>query len=442
LTGETPVVAGRRWYDRERMDPSQVRRVSFEAHQRLVAKDEGRDESRSFAQQSLRGTSVRAILAARRREGGATKTVLNTWLRQTGLMNWLDREIRNLSTGEIRQVMIARALLAGPRLLVIDEPFDGLDIDARQRLNDMLAALMAEGLQIVLITHHREEVLPGITHYMELRNGRLAEQGRWPPHAVSGAPPREAALGRASRSAAGHLTPHESVDPAGALIHMRAVTVVYDGRRVLDRLNWRVLPGENWAVCGPNGSGKSTLIQLICGEHPQAYANAIYLFGRRRGSGETIWDIKRPIGLVSNALQIRYRKPLTGLAVILSGYFDSVGLYRQASRAQIDGARAWAARLALDHLLDGDYRKMSNGERRLLLIARAMVKQPRLLCLDEPCQGLDPHNRMRLLAMLERIVADHSTQMIYVSHRPEEIPAGTTHALHLRKDGPYRIHRR
>jgi molybdate transport system ATP-binding protein len=219
------------------------------------------------------------------------------------------------------------------------------------------------------------------------------------------------------------------------------VTVVYDGRRVLDRLNWRVLPGENWAVCGPNGSGKSTLIQLICGEHPQAYANAIYLFGRRRGSGETIWDVKRPIGLVSNALQIRYRKPLTGLTVILSGYFDSVGLYRQASQAQIEGARAWAARLALDRLLDGDYRTMSNGERRLLLIARAMVKQPRLLCLDEPCQGLDPHNRMRLLAMLERIVTDHPTQMIYVSHRPEEIPVATTHALHLRLDGTYRIRR-
>ena len=181
-------------------------------------------------------------------------------------------------------------------------------------------------------------------------------------------------------------------------------------------------------------------MQLICGDHPQAYANEIYLFGRRRGSGETIWDVKRPIGMVSHALQIRYRKPLDGLGVILSGYFDSVGLYRQARADQVTAARHLAERLTVGHLLGSDFSKMSNGERRMLLIARAMIKQPLLLLLDEPCQGLDSANRQCLLAMLATILATRTTQLLYVSHRPDEIPAGTTHELHLALDGTYRIH--
>ena len=443
LTGETPVVAGRRWVDRAHLDPSTVRVVSFESHQRLIARDEDRDEARGFAQCSLKGATVRTLLELPLRPTNADHPVLQSWLRQTGLMAWYDREIRSLSSGEIRQVMIARALLGAPRLLVVDEPFDGLDRLARRRLAAMLSRLMAGGLQMVLITHHREEILPEITHYLILRDGRVAEQGLWPP--ASPIPtmdtddaPEAAGLSGISRHPVCPLRLGAWPD----LIRMHAVTVVYEGRRVLDRLTWRVKRGENWVICGPNGAGKSTLLQLICGEHPQGYANAIYLFGRRRGSGETIWDIKRPIGMVSPALQIRYRKPLHGLAVILSGFFDSVGLYRRASGDQVAAAREWAAYLAVDHLLDRDFRRMSTGERRMLLIVRAMVKQPVLLLLDEPCQGLDPTNRRRLLTMLDAIIATRSTQLLYVSHRRDEIPAGTTHELHLSGDGRYDIQSR
>ncbi len=445
LTGETPVVAGRRWIDRSFLAPTRIRCISFESHQRLIVRDERQDEARSFAQQIVRGTRVREVLETARQESGAAPTTLNRWIRQTGLGAWLEREIRTLSTGEIRQVMIARALLATPRLLVIDEPFDGLDAPARGRLAAMLSALMAEGLQLVLITHHLDEILAGITHYMLLRDGRVAAQGRWLPAAASKALDSGYAApdgsSRASQSSSEGDPPRKG-GASAALVRMRNVTVIYDGRRVLDRLNWRVAPGENWAVCGPNGAGKSTLLQMVCGEHPQAYANDIQLFGRRRGSGETIWDIKRPIGLVSNALQIRYRKPLDGLAVVLSGYFDSVGLYRQARPAQVEAARRWVQRLSIEHLMTQDFQRMSNGERRMVLIARAMVKKPVLLILDEPCQGLDRYNRKRLLEMLGTIVTHHATQMIYVSHRPGEIPAATTHELHLRLDGSYRIHER
>ncbi len=443
LTGETPVVAGRRWIDRAYLAPARIRCVSFESHQRLVARDEKQDEARSFAQQIAHGTRVREVLENARRETGAAPTTLDRWVRQTGLPAWLEREIRTLSTGEIRQVMIARALLAAPRMLIIDEPFDGLDALARRRLAAILSTLMADGLQLVLITHHLDEIIAGITHYIRLGGGRVAAQGRWLSPAASQAPdPGSRApdgFPRASEFSAGRHLPCKG-KTCPDLIRMRNVTVTYAGRRVLDRLSWRVAPGENWAVCGPNGAGKSTLLQMVCGEHPQAYANDIELFGKRRGSGETIWDIKRPIGMVSNALQIRYRQALDGLAVVLSGYFDSVGLYRRANAAQIATARRWGRRLSIDHLLDRDFHKMSNGERRMVLIARAMVKAPALLILDEPCQGLDRRNRKRLLDMLGTIVTRSTTQMIYVSHRTDEIPAATTHELHLRLDGSYRIH--
>ncbi len=436
LTGETPVVAGRRWFDRTRLAPAHVRCVSFEMHQRLVARDEGRDEARSFAHKGMQGVRVAEILRADRRGTAADPAVLDRWMRQTGLPAWREREIRTLSSGEIRQVMIARALLAGPHLLVIDEPFDGLDGRARRRLADVLSSLMADGLQMVLITHHPDEILTGITHYLLLRGGRVAEQGAWRPSAIGPHPRR---VPGSPHPAPGDDRLHYSPSVSAELIRMRDVTVVYDGRRVLDRLNWRMGPGEHWAVCGPNGAGKSTLLQLICGDHPQAYTNEIRLFGRRRGSGETIWDVKRPIGLVSNALQVRYRKPLDGLAVMLSGHFDSVGLYRQASPAQVASARRWAQRLSISRLLDRDFRRLSNGERRMVLIGRAMVKEPALLILDEPCQGLDPPNRTRLLAMLDMIVRTQPTQMIYVSHRLDEVPEATTHELHLKTDGSHRI---
>lgn len=443
LTGETPVVAGRRWVDRERLDPSTVRVVSFELHQRLIARDENRDEARSFAQQALCGATVSTLLEIPLSPTTTDHRGLWAWLQQTGLMAWRDREIRSLSSGEIRQVLIARALLHAPRLLVVDEPFDGLDLLARRRLAAMLSRLMGSGLQMILITHHRDEILPEITHYLILRDGRVAEQGLWQPAKPVPATdtddqPKVDGLSGMSMHPVCPFRQGASPD----LIRMHAVRVVYAGRQVLDRLNWRVKRGENWAICGPNGAGKSTLLQLVCGEHPQGYANEIYLFGQRRGSGETIWDIKRPIGMVSPALQIRYRKSLNGLAVILSGFFDSVGLYRQASRDQVAAAREWAAHLSVGHLLDRDFRRMSNGERRMVLIARAMVKQPALLLLDEPCQGLDPTNRQRLLAMLDAIITTCSTQLLYVSHRRDEIPARTTHELHLLGDGRYRIRSR
>ena len=156
-------------------------------------------------------------------------------------------------------------------------------------------------------------------------------------------------------------------------------------------------------ILGPNGSGKTTLLNLITADNPQAYANRIYLFGRRRGSGESIWDIKQRIGIVSSEFQIRYRKPITAFEVVLSGFFDSVGLYRHASAGQKQMAEQWMAVLGIAHKSDKIFNQLSYGEQRMVLLARAMVKMPLMLILDEPCQGLDRTNRHRILEAIDII---------------------------------------
>jgi molybdate transport system ATP-binding protein len=220
---------------------------------------------------------------------------------------------------------------------------------------------------------------------------------------------------------------------------MRNTSVRYGDRTLFSGLDWRMEAGENWLILGPNGSGKTTLLKLIAGDHPQAYANDIRLFGRPRGSGESIWEIKQRIGLVSSEFQIRYRKPVSALEAVVSGFFDSVGLYRRAAPDQISAARGWLAALGMTDKADRRVTHLSYGEQRLILIARAMVKCPDLLILDEPCQGLDAANRDRVLALADGIGGRTGTNLIFVTHHPEEIPGCITHMLRFRKtpEGPF-----
>jgi molybdate transport system ATP-binding protein len=210
------------------------------------------------------------------------------------------------------------------------------------------------------------------------------------------------------------------------------VTVQYGQKMVFKNLSWTVNRGENWALTGPNGSGKTTLLQMITGDHPQAYANEVYLFGRRRGSGESIWEIKQRLGMVSSEFQLGYRKPIRSYDVVLSGFFDSIGLYRFARQEQHKAAQQWIDLLDLSALQDQRFDLLSYGERRLILLARAMVKAPELLVLDEPCQGLDPSNRRLVRGCIDAIVAEAATQVLYVTHFSDEMPECITHHFELK----------
>lgn len=384
----------------------------------------------------------------------------------------LERGVLTLSNGERRKVYLARAFLRTPRLLILDNPFTGLDSVSRERLRAVLEQMTAEPetsrTRVLLVGTDPGELPRTITHILWVENGKVAAQG-----------PREEVLrliGLERMGFAGNneIKPtaslHETVRPChvalgrsachgssvdkAPLVQMVDVTVAYDGTQVLHAINWTVRAGEHWAITGPNGAGKTTLLSLILGDHPQAYANRVFLFGQRRGSGESIWEIKQQIGWVAPELHLYYPAEATCLDVVCSGFADSVGLYRPSTPAERKQATVCLEQLGLgEHATKyhpTPFGWLSEGEQRLVLIARALVKRPRLLICDEPCQGLDPTNRSRVLKALETAVADvppssGATQsppsLIYVTH-DNVFPRVITHLLrldagHIVEQGPW-----
>lgn len=447
LAGLVPVVQGRVTRradaggseDRAESAPESVAvaYVSPEQHRELLKREELVLAARDYSGDVHAITTVGDVIRDHGREPDpGRRGRLPELATGLGIQALLGRDIQSLSSGEMRKTLIARALMKHPRLLILDEPFDGLDRASRRGLTALIERLIAENVQVVLVTHRREELLPGISHLALLQNGTVRLAGRR-EDVLSAAPEAAAAtLGAASApgGASARVRPparREGGEGPRVLIRMRAVTVAYKGARVLDQVDWTMRSGENWMIVGPNGAGKSTLLRLIFADHPQAYANEIELFGQRVGCGQTVRDIKTRIGFVSAHLQARYRRSMPALDVIRSGFFDSVGLYRAGTRAQRETAMQWAEALGVGAWVAQDFGRLSYGERQLVLLARAMVKSPRLLVLDEPCDGLDGERRRHLLGLLEWIGRRASTDLLYVTHQAEERLPCITHTLRL-----------
>ena len=338
-----------------------------------------------------------------------------------------------VSTGEMSRVLIARQLIRQPRMLVMDEPFEGLDPNGRQALVNMLGRLADSGLPMLLITHRPEELFPAITHVLTIDDGQMVAAGP-----IDRQPRRfKAAVNVDDKSSHGQWLGrdpfawrHGRIFSSVPLVEMRAVTVHYGQTTVLENFSWTMKEGENWAVNGANGAGKSTILKLITGDCLQVYANRIRLFGKDRGPAQTLGEVREHLGVVSHDLAASYQKRMTALDVVCSGFFDSVGLYRHCNAEQIDTARRCMDRMDIAGLAPTPFNQLSQGQRQMILIARAMVKSPRLLILDEPCAGLDPENRVTVLGLVEQIGC-RQTRLIFVSHHEHEIPRCTTHRLVL-----------
>jgi molybdate transport system ATP-binding protein len=446
LTGDVPVVAGTiRAFD-DPATPLRAEYVSFEQHQRLIAREDQRDEFRYFSGDVNPTTTVREILSGSREQPDGMAAGIAQAIAGLKIQHLLDRGIRALSTGEMRKTQLARILLKQPDIMILDEPFDGLDETSRRDLAQIIDSLMDNTRTVILVTHRQREILPKITHVLAIREGKVLFQGvRSEVLTPAGMERLYAFDAGASFSVPAGEEPERPAagELSGSLVCMQNVTVRYGAVTALDNVSWTMHPGENWAILGPNGCGKSTLLNLITADNPQAYANRVYLFGRRRGSGESIWDIKQRIGMVSSEFQIRYRKPIAAFEVVLSGFFDSVGLYRHASAEQRQKAEQWMAVLGIAHKSDKTFNQLSYGEQRMVLLARSMVKMPLILILDEPCQGLDRINRQRILEAIDVIGRHSGTHIIYVTHYPDEIPACITHMLQFKKTtaGRFKISR-
>ncbi|WP_317178387.1 molybdate ABC transporter ATP-binding protein ModF [Pectobacterium sp. HCp5_1] len=425
LSGELPILRGERTTGFQRPV-----RLSFEQLQKLVSDEWQRNNTDLLSEgEDDTGRTTAEVIQDSLNDPGRCQQLAH----QFGIANLLERRFKYLSTGETRKAMLCQALMPQPDLLILDEPFDGLDVASRQQLADELRKLAGTGYTLVLILNRFDDIPDFINHVGVLADCTLTRVGE-----------RETILSEAlvaqlafSEKLSGSSLPepedsqrYMTLPADEARIRLRNGVVQYNDRPILHELTWEVLPGQHWQIVGPNGAGKSTLLSLITGDHPQGYSNDLTLFGRKRGSGETIWDIKRHIGYVSSSFHLDYRVSTSVRNVILSGFFDSIGIYQAVSDRQRHLTEQWLTLLGLNGAIaDTPFQSLSWGQQRLTLIARALVKHPALLILDEPLQGLDPLNRQLVRRWLDILIGEGETQLLFVSHHAEDAPECITHRL-------------
>ena len=332
----------------------------------------------------------------------------------------LDERLIQLSNGENKRLQIAKALLDKPRILLLDNPFIGLDTNARKLLQDLLKEITAAGLQVVIVSSLAN--MPSfITHVMTLENERVVSIRN--AEDVSHTERKERSIElKLNRELFDTLLTSGDHPDFELAVQMQDVHIEYHGRKILDGVNWTVHRGECWSLSGPNGAGKSTLLSLITADNPQAYANNIYLFDRKRGTGETIWEIKKKIGYVSPELHLHFDQSNNSFEVIASGLFDTIGLFRQLNEDQAELVNKWMELLDLTRLRNKYMSQLSGSEQRMVLLARALVKNPPMLVLDEPGQGLDEIQVETFRQLVNEICTRGNKTLIYVSHYVHEIP--------------------
>ena len=351
------------------------------------------------------------------------------------LSSLLDKYIILLSSGELRKFQITKILLAMPRVLVLDNPFIGLDAKTRNQLRDLLFSVSSENaLQVILVLSKSDDIPTFITHVVEVVDGEVLSKVSRDDFLRHRKPFPTRVLSKQNEDAILSLPYHDEEYHTKEVVNMKNVSIRYGSRTILKELNWVVLNGERWALSGQNGSGKSALLSLVCADNPQSYACDIALFGVPRGSGESIWDIKKHIGYVSPELHRAYKRDLPAIRIVASGLKDSVGLYVKPTEEDYEKCRFWMKIFGLEGLEERTFLKLSSGEQRLVLLARAFVKDPELLILDEPLHGLDNVNRRLVKDIIETFCQRKNKTMIMVTHYQEELPSCIDHHLFLERN--------
>ena len=343
----------------------------------------------------------------------------------------LDKYIITLSSGELRKFQIARALFSRPRVLILDNPFIGLDAQTRDQLSDLLGRLAADWKLMIILVMSCWDMMPAfINRVIPIDEINLPEniqvRHRKPDRQIE-----EAILSLPDKEyPRGGFYPSEE---GSCILKFNNITIRYDTRTILKDFSWTVHEGERWAITGQNGAGKSTLLSLVCADNPQAYSCDMEIFGHKRGTGESIWDIKKHIGYVSPEMHRSYQKNITALEVVASGLFDTVGLYMHPDDEQLERSRWWMRVFQIEDLASRSYLRLSSGEQRLCLLARAFVKDPELLILDEPMHGLDFKNMDKVQKIIDIFASRPRKTLLMVSHYASEFPACISHKLEMLK---------
>jgi len=366
----------------------------------------------------------------------------------------LQQPVIELSNGEGKRVQLAQALLLKPDILILDQPFIGLDTETRMSLHSLIAELKSNGLTVLLILPE-DEIDSSADRIIVLEKGKI--EGIY--KANDFIPNQQESDKRLTQAFDWQQIQNHSKSTEHNFefaVRMEHIHIRFDDKIILDDVSWSVKRGQHWSLSGHNGSGKSTLLSLITGDNPQVYLNDIYLFDKKRGSGESVWDIKKKIGYVSPEMHAFFQRnssytesifmssndyTLSGFSqdqtscyeAVCSGFKDQVGSSFRISDHQHKLVSYWLEALELTNLSKKAFYKASLGEQRLLLLARALVKNPPLLLLDEPCQGLDKKQTQQFVSIVDMICTHIEQTLIYVSHYESDLPKCIDHRIVLDK---------
>ena len=451
--------------------------VSLEKAASLIEEERQRDESEIMDKEDEGRTGrqyICEVLGGSSKKGAplppiASRLETMPQIKLCGVEKILDRGLRYMSTGEIRRTLLCRALLSGAGLLILSDPFAGLDAESRRILLEFFNTIAKRQLtladsgnaggtsstssgfpRIILSMERWHEIPDAINRVVEFTEKKISFCGSRDEYEKIVEASRQKRLAEREEQKKSFLAElnkirennkalSESINNTPlppSLIKFEDVNVGWGDHHVLVNLNWEVKPGVHWLLRGPNGSGKTTILELITGDNMQVFREKVSLFGKRRGSGETIWDIKKQLGIVSYRLHVEYRM-VGGTElqdVIISGFHDSIGLYEQATDFETAAAHEWLKLAGFQGREHQTFSSLSYGEQRAVLIIRAAVKTPRVLILDEPCHGLDENYRQKIFDLLETIADTGTTTLLHVTHDPAEVLECEKHILELHPD--------
>jgi molybdate transport system ATP-binding protein len=379
-------------------------------------------QQRFNSQDSENSATVLEVISAYAEKVGLATEQAFQLLQDFSLWERRNAPVIQLSSGEHKKLQLTKALMLQPQLLILDNPYTGLDVQSRANLNNQLRNACAKGMQLIMISNDAAEPAC-INRYARLGEGKLQTS-------VLLIPTEKKATREDLALPEFLINPQLGTDQE--LIRLKDVNIKYGEKQVLNNINWTVNRGAKWLLSGHNGSGKSTLLSLISGDNPQAYAQEMYLFGRRRGTGESIWDIKKQIGFISPELQWYFEPSSTLFQAVASGFFDTSGLFRTISASQSQKVRELLAHFELTGESDTLLRQLPVGKQRLALLARAIIKNPPLLILDEPCQGLDDEQTTLLNNLVDQLCTAERT-LIYVGHFENRLPKCINNRITLNK---------
>ena len=320
----------------------------------------------------------------------------------------LQRKLKTFSSGERKKLYLEHCLSQNPHFLILDNPLDHLDSQSRRDLKEFFSEIK-ENILLIQLAHRNEDILS----FFQLR---------WQIDAASGhlMPLKKLEDGAIKNIDTDFFSLlHNDEHKENVLIELHDVSIAYGEKKVLHNISWTIKHNEFWQLLGPNGSGKSSLLALITGDNVKGYGQEVYLFGTKKGSGESVWEIKKKIGYFSMAVLDLFRNDQSAEEMIISGFYDSIGLYVKPTDLQKKTAKQWLKGIGLGHVATKHFSKLTPGEQRVVLIIRAVVKNPPLILLDEPVEGLDEHNAQQVIRLINMLVRQTTMAVVFISHRLE-----------------------